>query len=280
MAQEEIRTDASVLDVRPTADFELLHRTGAVNIPLEELASRIHELPPPTDPLLIFDTDETRAQSAASVLGERDRTAVSTAAGMDWLASAPTASGPSRGRLWKPHRLVEEAISLFGSDEGTTPPTALDIACGTGRDAVRLALAGFDTSAWDILPDALARCDDLARRSGVKVHTACHNVETPGVFDGRQFDLIACFNFLHRPLMPSIAAAVRPGGLVVYETFVHPQRELFGKPTKDSHLLRSNELPGYFSSLEILVSREGLTGPRRMAASLIARRPLRASEPP
>ena len=50
-------------------------------------------------------------------------------------------------------------------------------------------------------------------------------------------DLIRCFGFLHRPLLPSRVGGVRDGGLVVYETFVHPQREMFRKPRKDAHLV-------------------------------------------
>jgi hypothetical protein len=91
--------------------------------------------------------------------------------------------------------------------------------------------------------------------------------------EGGPFDMICCFNFLHRPLMPAIAEAVRRGGLVVYETFVHPQGEMFGRPTREAHLLRAGELPGFFAAWELLVLREGLTGPRRFAASLIARKP-------
>jgi len=87
-----------------------------------------------------------------------------------------------------------------------------------------------------------------------------------------QYDLICCFNFLHRPLLPWILGGVRPGGLVVYETFVHPQREMFGKPRRDAHLLKSGELRGYFAGWDVLKYREGLTGPKRHVASVIARR--------
>jgi SAM-dependent methyltransferase len=169
-----------------------------------------------------------------------------------------------------------EAVDLFRDcvRAEVAESRALDIACGAGRDAVYLALSGFETHAWDILPDALTRCDDLARRCNVPVRTRLCDAEDPTVFGGEQFDLIACFNFLHRPLMPLIATALRPGGVLVYETFVHPQRDMFGKPTRDSHLLKTGELPTFFPGFEIIVSREGLTGPRRMAASLIARCPL------
>ena len=73
--------------------------------------------------------------------------------------------------------------------------------------------------------------------------------------------------------MPALAAAVRPGGLIVYETFVRPQRELFGRPKRDAHILRPGELLESFSGWEIVIHREGTAAPRRCVASLIARKP-------
>jgi SAM-dependent methyltransferase len=262
-----------ILDVRSPQAFVRLHRAGAVNIPLEELADRIYELSPRTEDLLIFDADPRRARWARSRLKARDRINTTIVFGENWLNEGPTATGPSTDRLWKPHQLLIEAITHFRDKVSVTASRALDIACGAGRDAVYLALCGFETHAWDVLPDALARCEALASRSNVHVRTRLCDAEDPDVLGNEQFDLIACFNFLHRPLMPLIAAALRPGGMLVYETFVHPQRDMFGKPTRDSHLLKPRELPGFFPGFEIIVSREGLTGPRRMAASLIARRP-------
>lgn len=273
----------AILDVRPAADFNRLHRAGAANIPLEELAGRIHELPPRSVPIIIFDEDRRRARWAASRLRARERTVAEVAHGSDWLTLGEVETGPSRARLWRPHPLLEEAVmisrrlSLPNGGAADEPaaivrrPRALDIACGTGRDAVFMALIGFDVEAWDILPDALERCADLAARNGVTVRTLLRDVERDPTLPQEAFDLVCCFNFLHRPLLPAMAAALRPGGLIVYETFVAPQREVFGKPARESHILRPGELAAAFADLEILATREGPTGPRRIAASLIAR---------
>lgn len=266
--------DERILDVRPAEDFQRRHRAGAVNIPLEELADRIHELPPRTTAVTLYDADERRARWARSRLRVRDRLVARVIYGDDWLQTGPTAQGPSHSRLWQPHALLIEAVEharqAWG---GVADRRALDIACGSGRDAVFLALTGFQTEAWDVLPDAVALCDDLARRHHVSVTTRQRDVEADPTIETACYDLVACFSFLHRPLMPHIAAAVRPGGFVVYETFVHPQRELFGKPRRDAHLLESAELPAWFEGWQIKTSNEGLTAPRRFTASLIARKP-------
>lgn len=263
-----------LLDVRPSPAFAELHRSGAVNIPLEELARRIHELPPRDAPVRIYDDDATRARWAASRLRARDRTVAEIVYGREWLEAGPTQTGTSQHRLWRPHRLLEEAVNharrLWGELSGRR---ALDIACGSGRDAVHLAICGMIVEAWDVLPDALDMCRDLAARNGVSMATRRRDVEANPDLGTETWDMVTCFNFLHRPLLPRIAEGVRTGGLVVYETFVEPQRALFGKPSRPAHVLHPRELAAEFAEWETIVFREGLAGPRRYAASLIARKP-------
>jgi len=262
-----------ILDVRPEGAFLSRHRAGAANIPLEELADRVHELPPPHVSLIVYDEDRRRARWAQSRLRARERAVAQVVSGEEWLCGGPIEAGPSTARLWRPHALIKEAVELAcrlrPALEGRR---ALDIACGSGREAVFLAMQGFQTEAVDVLPDALDRCADLAKRQGVTVDVRCHDVEAEPFIERDRYDLICCFNFLHRPLMPIIADAVRPGGLVVYETFLREQRERFGRPLRDSHVLETGELPKWFPGWETLAFREGMTEPGRIVASLIARK--------
>lgn len=263
----------SILDVRPEAAFRCRHRAGAANIPLEELAGRTHELPPRDVPLIVFDVDGTRARWAASRLRAWERAVAQVVSGEEWLRAGPVEEGASQTRLWRPHGFLLEAVELARRLwSGVEGRLALDIACGSGREAVFLAMQGFRVDAMDVLPDALDRCRDLARRQDVTVETRCIDVQTAPTIEADRYDMVCCFNFLHRPLMPLVARAVRPGGLVVYETFLREQRERFGRPSRDSHVLEPDELPKYFDGWERLVSREGMSGPKRIVASLIARK--------
>lgn len=264
-------SDFPILDVRPAASFGAGHRAGAASIPLEDLPRRTHELPARDTPMIVFDDCPSRAAQAADFLRKSERAVADVVSGAKWLAEGPVERGEKSARLWRPHKLLEEAIAITKSRE-SNGPRALDIACGSGRDAVFLAMNGFKVEAWDVLPDALERCDELAMRWGVRVQTACRDVETDMQIPANAYDLLCVFNFLHRPLMPIIAQAVKPGGLLVYETFTTRQRELFGKPHRDNHLLQPGELPEWFQDWDQIVSREGLTGPGRWAASLIARK--------
>ena len=262
-----------VLDVRPAAEFERRHLVEAVNIPLEELAQRIHELPEKGERLAIFEVNEERARSAEAMLRLRGRTLIQVRCGAAFLESRPTASGPSGARLWQPHRLlvqaVEYAAGAWGSVQGRR---AVDIACGSGRDAVYLAMAGFEVDAWDVLPDAVALCRDLAGRSGVRVAASVRDLRVPPREASDAYDLVSCFYFLHRPLVSDLKAMVRAGGLLVYETFVEPQRELHGRPRCASRILRQGELRSWFSDWEVVAHSEGRVAPGRQAASIIARR--------
>lgn len=266
----------AILDVRPATEFEAAHHPDAVNIPLESLVDRTHELPSPYVPLLIVDACRVRARWAASRLRARGREQISTAAGPDWIERHCTAVGPGTTRLWRPHRLLTDVAlpAIRAAWSRLDNRRALDLACGSGRDAVAMAEAGLAVEAWDRYAEALDRCRSLAASAGVSVTTCQVDVEFDEVLEPDTFDVIACFNFLHRPLMPAMARAIRPGGFVVYETFTVEQRKRFGKPRRDSHLLSADELPSFFQGWQQVHYAEALSAPRRFVASIVARRPI------
>ena len=91
------------------------------------------------------------------------------------------------------------------------------------------------------------------------------------------YDAIVVFNFLHRPLFNDIRDGVRPGGVVVYETFNEDQ-PAYGRPTNPEYLLRRGELLDVFADWDVLAHREGIEperpgGPPRASSSIVARRP-------
>ena len=59
---------------------------------------------------------------------------------------------------------------------------------------------GWRATGFDILPDALDRARDLARRHGVAVETRELDLEAALPPMPAALDLITFFNFLHRPL--------------------------------------------------------------------------------
>ena len=149
----------------------------------------------------------------------------------------------------------------------------LDVACGKGRHALWMAERGFSVHAIDRNPEAIDAVVENARRSHLDIRAEVIDLETdpPPDLGAAEYDVVLGFNYLHRPLMPVLRAAVRPGGLIVYETFTVRQAER-GRPRNPAFLLKDRELAGLMSPLTVLRSREGEYD-GRCIASIVAGRP-------
>jgi SAM-dependent methyltransferase len=147
---------------------------------------------------------------------------------------------------------------------------ALDLAMGYGRNAVFLAGAGFGVEGVDISPEAVSGALKAAREAGVQLTARVVDLESGHESIPRgAYDVIICFNYLHRPLIPAIREGLRPGGMVVYETFIVDQAR-FGRPSSLAHLLEHNELLHLFRDFRCLRYHEGMVGRTRAVAGIIA----------
>lgn len=136
---------------------------------------------------------------------------------------------------------------------------ALDLACGLGGSALLLAQRGLETHAWDISPEGIGRLDGYARRLGLTVHAETRDVVGNPPAE-ESFDVIVVSRFLDRSLPSFIVKALKPGGLLFYQTFTREKAAGIG-PTDPAYLLETNELPRLFGSLRLLFYREeGLIG--------------------
>ncbi len=145
----------------------------------------------------------------------------------------------------------------------------LDLAMGSGRNAVYLARRGFQVEGIDISKEALGRALDLSRRAGVNVGARLVDLEKGRVIEEETYDVIICFNYLQRSLIPEIKNGLRAGGMVVYETFIIDQRR-FGRPTNLDYLLKHNELLDMFRDFRCLRYREGIMEGKKAVAGIIA----------
>ncbi|MCH7815829.1 MAG: methyltransferase domain-containing protein [Proteobacteria bacterium] len=168
--------------------------------------------------------------------------------------------------------LLVENLPLFKSmnfDNGV-----LDLACGTGRNGLLLASINIPVTFADNSKAAIHRLTELL--AGQEYTGECWLVDLEqdvNPLAGKEYDGVLVFNYLHRPLFGAIRAAIRPGGLIFYETFTVKQCE-YGKPSNPDFLLQPSELRDCFDDWEILHYFEGeRVSPRRAIASLIARRP-------
>lgn len=150
---------------------------------------------------------------------------------------------------------------------------ALDIAAGEGRNAVFLAQQGFDVDAVDISEEGLKKAQKLAREKGVKINTSLIDLDQYPI-GKEQYDLIANFYYLKRPLIPRIKKGLKKGGKVIFETYLLEHRTLgTGGPKQAKYFLKPNELLRLFKDFRILFYREGIFkegGKKKAVASIIA----------
>ena len=113
----------------------------------------------------------------------------------------------------------------------------LDIACGQGRHARFFAQRGAYVTAVD--SDAAALKYLSATQN---VTTECRDLEGDvWPYAASSFDAIIVCNYLWRPTFAALLATLKPGGVLLYETFMDGN-ERYGKPSRPDFLLRSNEL--------------------------------------
>ena len=277
-----------VLDTREPEAFARGHLAGSGHIPRAELRARRTELPPRDAAILVVAEDAREAAMAAATIEALGYSAVSWLDAPLGALTGGLADHAPAARLWRPAPFLEEVLPRILRAQGTapgssapaaSPPRALDLACGAGRDAVFLAQHGFEVEGWDHAPEALERARELAQRHGVAVRTEIRDLERPSLEPPAQpFDLIVCFRFLHRPLFPWMERALAPGGWLVYETYRTGQ-ERFGRPVRAHFLLARDELARAFPALETVhyEERDPEAGP--VTARLLARRPEEATAP-
>ncbi|HKL77941.1 MAG TPA: class I SAM-dependent methyltransferase [Gammaproteobacteria bacterium] len=153
---------------------------------------------------------------------------------------------------------------------------ALDLACGLGANAIWLAERGLKTFAWDASPEAVAKLRAYSRENLLPITAEVREVQAWPPEPGR-FDVIVVSRFLERSLAPALAAALRPGGLLIYETFSQIRVSDRG-PSSDRFRLADNELLTLFPSLRVRVYREegrlgDLSQGRRDEVQFIAEQP-------
>lgn len=138
---------------------------------------------------------------------------------------------------------------------------ALDVACGRGRNALFLASHGFTVDAVDRDEQALAELQSAAARHGLtSISTRALELEDaarPPEFRAAGYDVIIGFFYLHRPLFPALLRALKPGGVLVYETFLVDNHLRHGHPRRREFCLERNELLDLARGLRILRYDEG-----------------------
>lgn len=131
----------------------------------------------------------------------------------------------------------------------------LDIAAGGGRHAIWFGGRGHRVTAIDRDISRLTPADGLT--------IVQRDLEDGGVwpFGEGQFASVVMVNYLWRPILPAVCAAVAPGGRLIAETFAMGN-EAYGRPRSPAFLARPGELLGacQAAGLRVIAYGHGRTG--------------------
>jgi 2-polyprenyl-3-methyl-5-hydroxy-6-metoxy-1,4-benzoquinol methylase len=127
---------------------------------------------------------------------------------------------------------------------------ALDVACGTGENAIFLAKKGFEVDAFDVSDVAVKKARKKAKMEGVRVNFKPVSAEAFS-FGVSRYSLIINFFFLKRELFSKIERALKRGGLLIFETY-NKEHTSVNPGFNPAYLLNKGELLRSFKHLEIL----------------------------
>lgn len=166
-----------------------------------------------------------------------------------------------------PNEPIELVYKYSNLAEGNQ---ALDIACGMGRHSKYLVSKGFEIDALDISTVAIEQLKGTPHIHAMEVDFDTY------ILEKEKYDLIVCTYFLERKLFPQMIEALKPKGIILFETFLH-HSDNERAPSNLLFKLYSDELEKHFGVACELVRLEtwwdvDYTGAKTMKTSMVARK--------
>jgi len=192
-------------------------------------------------------------------------------------------------RLRPPH-LMDMAPARFLTEQLHRLPKGkvLDVAAGSGRNALYVATQGYQVEAIDRDKQALALLEVTARQRHLANLTVRQvelegNPDLPPDLRKARYDTILVFFYLYRPLFTALLDALKPGGVLIYETFLIDNHLRRQHPRRWEFCLAHNELLRLTSGLRVLHYDEGEheggpDGGPAFTARLVAQKPARREQ--
>lgn len=171
----------------------------------------------------------------------------------------------------EPAKLLKDYLPLLPIGK------ALDVAMGKGRNAIFLASHGFEVTGLERDEDSIRICKDGADKAGVPIDARCvdlENIESYQI-ENSAYDVVICFYYLQRNLFSHLKDALKPHGVIIYETFLIDQHLKTGHPGHREYCFEHNELLKLFTDFgdfRILYYHEGQDAKGTYKASLVAQK--------
>lgn len=150
------------------------------------------------------------------------------------------------------------------------PGRALDIAGGTGRNALWLAENDWNVTIVDVSNVALTLAADRARERGLVLTTTLSDISAHPL-PGGPWDLVLVFHYLDRQLFSRIESLLNPGGVLVGAIATATNLKRNDRPPLP-YLLNDGEVPSLLGDMEMLEYEEGWRDDRHDARFVAQRR--------
>lgn len=184
------------------------------------------------------------------------------------------ASGEYGGRTHPSALLSDWAPRVLAGLGGRA--RALDLACGTGRNARYLAELGFQVDALDISAAGLARAGAAAAEAGVEVRWIQHDLDAGLPADLGDYHLIVLVRYVNDALLRALPARLVPGGWLICEEHLQSRAEVIG-PSNPAFRVAPGALADAAEGMVVALASEGVVadpdGRPAALARLVARRP-------
>ncbi|QPJ61072.1 MAG: methyltransferase domain-containing protein [Candidatus Nitronauta litoralis] len=168
----------------------------------------------------------------------------------------PVIASPSDQERWDSK--YENEVYIFGTEPISfirdnlkllPKGKVLDIAMGEGRNGVYLAANGFEVEGIDISEVGLKKAHKLAAQNNTRIATRVVDLENAQL-EKDKYDVVLCTYYMQRNLIPQMKAAVKKGGMVVFETY--NEDYLKYRKFNPEWVLKHNELLELFKDFKII----------------------------
>lgn len=127
---------------------------------------------------------------------------------------------------------------------------ALDVACGTGRNALRLAEAGYRVDAVDISQAAIEKARIEGERRGIPVTWQVVDLDDARL-EAAAYDVITVIRYVNRRLWSRLTEALSPNGWLLIEHHLQTTADV-GGPSSPEFRLAPQELLQAFHGLRVV----------------------------
>jgi SAM-dependent methyltransferase len=160
-----------------------------------------------------------------------------------------------------------------------TRPRAIDVACGTGRNAIYLAQRGWQVDAVDVSEVALDYLTETATAENLPITCIQTDLEdaagrSADLFASNRYDLAVMVRYTNLPLIDALKGVLKAGGYLIVEEHLITEADVVG-PRNPQFCVAPDALRDAVAGMEIVAYREGIVndpdGRSAALAQLVAR---------